>query len=146
MNTASLNPIILSLVTFIPDETVFKNYKFHPEFLENQIWNYCFLNAGLRIVFNGKSFVSKNGLLDLLQRKTSMKVLQVTDRTKVQPNCVYVIPPNADLSILHGKLQVLEPAALERGVSASAAAARFPNSPSSSRAPTPKCVWRPSNS
>src|SRR6187401_2377428 len=58
-------------VTFIPDDTVFKNFKFHPEFLENQIWNYCFLNAGLKIVFNGKSFVSKNGLLDLLQRKTN---------------------------------------------------------------------------
>jgi topoisomerase IV subunit B len=60
-----------TLVTFIPDETVFKNFKFHPEFLENQIWNYCFLNAGLKIVFNGKTFVSKNGLLDLLQRRTN---------------------------------------------------------------------------
>ena len=60
-----------TLVTFVPDETVFRNFKFHPEFLESQIWNYCFLNAGLRIVFNGKSFVSKNGLLDLLQRKTN---------------------------------------------------------------------------
>jgi topoisomerase-4 subunit B len=60
-----------TLVTFIPDEKVFKNYKFHYEFLENQIWNYCFLNAGLKIIFNGKSFVSKNGLLDLLQRKTN---------------------------------------------------------------------------
>src|ERR1700754_4666473 len=60
-----------TLVTFIPDETVFKNFKFHPEFLENQIWNYCFLNAGLKIVFNGKSFVSRNGLLDLLERKTN---------------------------------------------------------------------------
>ena len=60
-----------TMVTFIPDETVFKHFKFHPEFLENQIWNYCFLNAGLKIIFNGKSFVSKNGLLDLLQRKTN---------------------------------------------------------------------------
>ncbi len=60
-----------TLVTFIPDDTVFKNYKFLPEFLENQIWNYCFLNAGLKIHFNGKSFLSKNGLLDLLQRKTN---------------------------------------------------------------------------
>jgi topoisomerase-4 subunit B len=60
-----------TLVTFIPDESVFKNFKFHPEFLENQIWNYCFLNAGMKIIFNGKSFVSKNGLLDLLQRKTN---------------------------------------------------------------------------
>src|SRR5690349_6523679 len=60
-----------TMVSFIPDETVFKNFKFHPEFLENQIWNYCFLNAGLKIIFNGKSYVSKNGLLDLLQRKTN---------------------------------------------------------------------------
>ena len=60
-----------TIVTFIPDDTVFKNFKFLYEFLENQIWNYCFLNAGLKIVFNGKSFVSKNGLLDLLQRKTN---------------------------------------------------------------------------
>jgi len=58
-------------VTFIPDDAVFKHFKFHPEFLENQIWNYCFLNAGLKIVFNGKNFVSRNGLLDLLQRKTN---------------------------------------------------------------------------
>ena len=60
-----------TIVTFIPDDTVFENFKFLYEFLENQIWNYCFLNAGLKIVFNGKSFVSKNGLLDLLQRKTN---------------------------------------------------------------------------
>ncbi|MBK6826214.1 MAG: type IIA DNA topoisomerase subunit B [Chitinophagaceae bacterium] len=60
-----------TLVTFIPDETVFKNFRFLSEFLESQIWNYCFLNAGLKILFNGKTFVSKNGLLDLLQRKTN---------------------------------------------------------------------------
>src|SRR5437868_10815489 len=60
-----------TIVTFIPDESVFKNFKFHTEFLENQMWNYCFLNAGLKIVLNGKTFVSKNGLLDLLQRKTN---------------------------------------------------------------------------
>jgi len=58
-------------VTFIPDDTVFRNFKFHPEFLENQIWNYCFLNAGLKIIFNGKTYISKNGLLDLLQRKSN---------------------------------------------------------------------------
>jgi topoisomerase-4 subunit B len=58
-------------VIFIPDETIFRNYKFIPEYLENQIWNYCFLNAGLKIQFNGKSFQSKNGLLDLLERKSN---------------------------------------------------------------------------
>jgi topoisomerase IV subunit B len=60
-----------TLVTFIPDETVFKNFHFINEYLENQVWNYCFLNAGLKIILNGKTFVSKNGLLDLLQRKTN---------------------------------------------------------------------------
>lgn len=60
-----------TLVTFIPDDGVFKNFHFIPEYLEKQIWNYCFLNAGLRIIFNGKSFISKNGLLDLLQRETN---------------------------------------------------------------------------
>jgi two-component system CheB/CheR fusion protein len=47
---------------------------------------------------------------ELLQRGTGMKVLQVRDRTKVQPDCVYVIPPNKDMSILHGVLHLLEPA------------------------------------
>jgi topoisomerase IV subunit B len=60
-----------TLVTFTPDDTIFRNYRYIPEFLENQIWNYCFLNAGLIINFNDKKYVSKNGLLDLLQRKTN---------------------------------------------------------------------------
>ncbi|UYQ94786.1 type IIA DNA topoisomerase subunit B [Chitinophaga horti] len=63
-------------VTFTPDDTVFKNYHYIPEFLENQMWNYCFLNAGLTINFNGKKYVSKNGLLDLLQRKTNAEDLR----------------------------------------------------------------------
>src|SRR6185312_12747186 len=60
-----------TLVTFTPDDTVFRNYRYIPEFLENQIWNYCFLNAGLTLNFNDKKYLSKNGLLDLLQRKTN---------------------------------------------------------------------------
>src|SRR5215216_3402159 len=60
-----------TLVTFTPDDSVFKNFHFIPEYLEKQIWNYCFLNAGLRIIFNGKSYMSKNGLLDLLTRETN---------------------------------------------------------------------------
>jgi chemotaxis methyl-accepting protein methylase len=48
---------------------------------------------------------------ELLQRATDMKVVQVKDRTKVGPDCVYVIPPNKDMSILHGILHLLEPAA-----------------------------------
>src|SRR5882672_1601627 len=60
-----------TLVTFVPDESVFKHFNFKNEYLDNQLWNYCYLNAGLIINFNGKKYVSKNGLLDLLQRKTN---------------------------------------------------------------------------
>ena len=49
---------------------------------------------------------------ELLQRNTRMPVIQVKDRTKVQPDCVYVIPPNKDMSILHGVLHLLAPTAL----------------------------------
>jgi topoisomerase-4 subunit B len=58
-------------VSFIPDNSVFKNYHYIHEYLDNQFWNYCYLNAGLVINFNGKKYISKNGLLDLLQRKTN---------------------------------------------------------------------------
>ena len=60
-----------TLVTFIPDDSIFKNFHFVQEYLDNQFWNYCFLNAGLVMNLNGKRYVSKNGLLDLLQRKTN---------------------------------------------------------------------------
>ena len=52
----------------------------------------------------------KGMLCELLQRKTTMQVIQAVNRMKVKPNCVYVIPPNKDLSILHGSLFLLEPA------------------------------------
>jgi topoisomerase IV subunit B len=58
-------------VIFRPDENVFRNFHFIPDYLENQIWNYCYLNAGLTIQFNGQKFLSRNGLLDLLTRKTN---------------------------------------------------------------------------
>jgi topoisomerase-4 subunit B len=60
-----------TLVVFTPDDTVFRNFHFIHEYLDNQLWNYCYLNAGLAMHFNGKKYVSKNGLLDLLQRKTN---------------------------------------------------------------------------
>ncbi len=63
-------------VIFKPDETIFKHYHFIHEYLENQVWNYCFLNAGLLIHFNGRNFVSKNGLLDLLTRRTNPESLR----------------------------------------------------------------------
>jgi topoisomerase-4 subunit B len=65
-----------TLVVFRPDETVFKHYHFLHEYLENQVWNYCFLNSGLLFHFNGRNYVSKNGLLDLLTRKTNAESLR----------------------------------------------------------------------
>jgi two-component system CheB/CheR fusion protein len=55
---------------------------------------------------------TRKGIIhELLQRKTAMKVAQIKDRTRVKPDCVYMIPPNKDLSILHGVLYLLEPMA-----------------------------------
>jgi len=53
----------------------------------------------------------KGIMCELLQRSTGMKVIQVKDRTTVRPDCVYMIPPNKDLSILHGVLHLLKPTA-----------------------------------
>ncbi|MFT7053308.1 MAG: chemotaxis methyl-accepting protein methylase [Psychromonas sp.] len=53
---------------------------------------------------------NRKGMMpELLQRDTAMKVKQAHNNMKVKPNCVYVIPPNKDLSILHGVLFLLEP-------------------------------------
>jgi topoisomerase-4 subunit B len=57
-------------VVFIPDESIFRNFRFIPEFIENMIWNYVFLNAGLTINFNNQKYFSERGLHDLLVRNT----------------------------------------------------------------------------
>ncbi len=59
-----------TLIVFEPDGTIFKNFYFIPEYLENQLWNYAYLNSGLTINFNGKKYHSANGLLDLLTNRT----------------------------------------------------------------------------
>ena len=59
--------------------------------------------------------VRKGIMPELLQRTTGMKVIQAKDRTRVRPDCVYVIPPNKDMSLLHGVLHLLEPST-PRGV------------------------------
>jgi topoisomerase IV subunit B len=63
-------------IAFEPDASVFKNYHFIPEYLENQIWNYVYLNAGLTINYNGKKYYSENGLLDLLRQKADQENLR----------------------------------------------------------------------
>ncbi len=63
-------------VVFIPDETIFRNYSYRSEFVENMIWNYVFLNSGLTINFNGRKFFSENGLRDLLERNVDVEAIR----------------------------------------------------------------------
>lgn len=65
-----------TFVSFVPDDSIFRKYRFRSDFVESQLWNYAYLNAGLKINFNGKTLVSKNGLRDLLERKTNVEQLR----------------------------------------------------------------------
>jgi len=65
-----------TLILFKPDNGLFRNFRWVMEYIEQQLWNYAYLNAGLRIHFNGKTLVSKNGLLDLLEKKTNAEHLR----------------------------------------------------------------------
>jgi topoisomerase-4 subunit B len=54
-------------VEFVPDEDIFRNFQYRIPYVERMLWNYCYLNKGLVMVFNGQRMVSENGLKDLLQ-------------------------------------------------------------------------------
>ncbi|MFN8283562.1 MAG: DNA topoisomerase IV subunit B [Chitinophagales bacterium] len=60
-----------TLFQFHADNSIFKNFHYVAEFIEEQLWNYAYLNAGLTVNFNGNKFVSKDGLKDLLTKKTN---------------------------------------------------------------------------
>ncbi len=60
-----------TIIRFKPDKSIFKNYRYRSEYIENQLWNYAYLNAGLKLRFNKKTIYSKDGLLDLLKNKTN---------------------------------------------------------------------------
>jgi len=64
-----------TLVNFIPDEEIFKDYQFRDEYVESLLKNYVFLNSGLTIEYNGKKFYSKNGLVDLLNENMTSEPL-----------------------------------------------------------------------
>ncbi|MDP4202404.1 MAG: DNA topoisomerase IV subunit B [Bacteroidota bacterium] len=64
-----------TLVEFIPDNTIFTNYKYREDYIESMLRNYAYLNTGLAIIFNGKRFYSKNGLLDLLNENITSECL-----------------------------------------------------------------------
>jgi topoisomerase IV subunit B len=63
-------------ISFVADDTIFKHFKYINEYIENMLWNYVYLNAGLTIWFNDKKFHSKDGLLDLLKNKTNSDALR----------------------------------------------------------------------
>lgn len=65
-----------TLIEFEPDPTIFKKFRFRPAYIEDRLWDYAYLNAGLKIIFNKKSYHSKNGLLDLLSNKTDVEALR----------------------------------------------------------------------
>ncbi len=62
-------------ITFIPDSTIFTHFKFRKEYIEKMLKNYCYLNPGLKIVFNGETYFSENGLKDLLQEEIEGDIL-----------------------------------------------------------------------
>jgi len=62
-------------ITFVPDEKMFHNFQFRMQHVERMLWNYCYLNPGLTINFNGQKFYSENGLLDLLKANLSEEPL-----------------------------------------------------------------------
>ena len=83
-----------TLITFQPDDTIFRNYRFIPEYLENQIWNYVYLNAGLTINFNGQKYYSENGLLDLLARKA--------DAEHIRYPIIHLKGSDIEIALTHG--------------------------------------------
>ena len=62
-------------VSFIPDEILFGKYRFINEYIEKMMWNYCYLNPELTIIFNGEKFYSENGLFDLLEQRIDDEML-----------------------------------------------------------------------
>lgn len=84
-----------TLIQFKPDATIFKGYKFRSEFIESQLWNYAYLNAGLKMNFNGKTLVSKNGLLDLLQRKIGEEHIEYP--------IIFLRGEDIDIAMTHGR-------------------------------------------
>ena len=81
-------------VVFQPDSEIFKNFHYLPEYIEDQIWNYVYLNSGLNIQFNGEKYFSENGLKDLLERKTDME--------KIRYPVIHLRGDDIEVAITHG--------------------------------------------
>ena len=83
-----------TLVEFEPDNTMFKHYHFIPEYLDDLMWNYAFLNAGLTINYNGRKFYSKDGLLDLLKQKS--------DAEEIRYPIIHFSGDDIEVALTHG--------------------------------------------
>lgn len=83
-----------TLVEFYPDPEIFKNFKYRDEFIEERLWDYAYLNSGLKIIYNGKTFHSKNGLLDLLTNKT--------DASKLRYPIIHLQGDDIEMALTHG--------------------------------------------
>jgi topoisomerase-4 subunit B len=83
-----------TIIEFVPDAEIFKQYKYQSEYIRTQLWNYAYLNSGLRLHFNGESMYSKNGLLDLLESKTDTKSLKYP--------IIYLNGEDIEIAITHG--------------------------------------------
>jgi topoisomerase IV subunit B len=86
-----------TLAVFEPDDTVFRNYHFIPQFLEGMVWNYCYLNTGLTISFNKQKYVSQNGLLDLLRAETGGK-----DSDALRYPIIHLKGSDLEIALTHG--------------------------------------------
>jgi len=87
-------------VSFVPDETIFKNYKFRNEYVARMLKNYVYLNPGLTIIFNGEKFFSENGLKDLLEDNTN-----ASDMTYP---IIHLKSQDIEVAITHSKTQYSE--------------------------------------
>ncbi|SHG27907.1 topoisomerase-4 subunit B [Flavobacterium micromati] len=87
-------------VTFIPDESIFKNYKFRYEYIIKMLKNYCYLNNGLTIIFNGEKYFSENGLRDLLEETISAEDLEYP--------IIHLKGEDIEIALTHSKTQYSE--------------------------------------
>ena len=87
-------------VIFIPDEAIFKNYKFRNEYVIKMLKNYCYLNTGLTILYNGEKYFSENGLKDLLDEN-------IAEEDKVYP-IIHLLGDDIEVALTHSKTQYSE--------------------------------------
>ena len=87
-------------VTFIPDQSIFKNFKYRNEYISRMLKNYVYLNPGLTIIFNGEKFFSENGLKDLLSER-------INENDMLYP-IVHISGEDIEVAITHSKTQYSE--------------------------------------